>query len=179
MGTVALAGGGRCVYPCPKEQPATVVSGARRRVGQWVEVLAAAGRGSVFALAAELVWSAAALQPEHPPGVLARGTQAGSRSGSTVARSRTLHSRRAARRAPRPGPGAGRAPRRRWRRRASGPPRRRAEPGRETNGSGPGRLPVADRRSRLRTGAAVWGGGPRRRHRHLPPAVASSPRRSP
>ena len=64
------------------------------------------------------------------------------------------------------------------------PPRRRAEPGRRTDGPGPRRLPANRRRSRPRAGAAVRGGGPRRRPRHLATdhdvaAAASSPTRSP
>ena len=54
------------------------------------------------------------------------------------------------------------------------PPRRRAEPGRGTDGPGPRRLPADRRRSRPGAGAAVrGGGGPGRRPRHL----ATRPRR--
>ena len=57
------------------------------------------------------------------------------------------------------------------------PPRRRAEPGRGTDGPGPRRLPADRRRSRPGAGAAVRGLRPRRGPRDLPAAAASRPRR--
>ena len=57
-----------------------------------------------------------------------------------------------------------------------GPPRRRPDPGRETDSPGPRRLPADGRQSRTGAGATVQGGGPRSRPRHLPPAAPARPR---
>ena len=57
-----------------------------------------------------------------------------------------------------------------------GPPRRRPDPGRGTDGPGPRRLPADRRRPRPRPGASLRGSGPRRRPRHLPPASPARPR---
>ena len=51
--------------------------------------------------------------------------------------------------------------------------------GRGTHRPGPRRLPADRLRPRPRADAGVRGGGPGRRPRHLPPAAASSPTRSP
>ena len=78
------------------------------------------------------------------------------------------HPRRVARRAPRPGPGAGRAPRRRWPRRASGLalPARLPRPGERTARVIAGYRRTAGNRGR-RASAAVRGSRPRR-PRHQP-----------
>ena len=115
--------------------------------------------------------------PEHPPGVLR-----GARPAGRLAR-------RAAAGGCRPSPPTSlssttraerrRAPRRRWPRRASGPaaPASRVRPGERTARS-PRRLPADRRRPRPRAGAGVRDGGPRRRPRHLPPALAGAARAS-
>ena len=121
-------------------------------------------------------------QPEHPPGVL-RGAPPPRRLARRPA-TRGCDPRRLPRRTSRPGPGAGERVDDGGRGVLPGPPRQGAEPGRGTDGPGPGRLPADRRRSRPGPDAAVRGRRPRRRPRHLPPArgaaaAASSPTPSP
>ena len=73
------------------------------------------------------------------------------------------------RRAPRPRPGAGERLDGGGRGVLPGPPHRRAEPGRGTNGPGPRRLPADRRQSGPGASAAVRGGGLRRRPHYLSP----------
>ena len=121
----------------------------------------------------------------RPPAASPRPPSARTPAGPTPGRSaawldgpaaRGRHPGRVPRRAPRPGPGAGERGDGGGRGVLPGPPRRRPDLGRETDGPGPRWLPADGRQSRTGAGATVRGGGPRRRPRHLPPAPLARPR---
>ena len=167
---------------CP--QPATVVSGARRKKpdgrpnhdGRHAERAVGGDPGPArhsLRHIAGVVFGRLALRrgrarapdadraPPRPRPPPAR-TPAGPMPGRSA---RGRDPRRVPRRAPRPGPGAGERLDGGGRGVLPDQPRRRAEPGRRTDGPGPRGLPADGRRSRPGAGAAVRGGGPRRRHR--------------